>query len=119
LQQSLAAAATGVVLGYLAVKSGSLLPGVLYHGVHNTLTVLIGRLTPDAFESQPALRLIFEPGGEAGQVVYRWSAALVAAALAACLLWWLKCLPYQRSTEERLQEALDRQPRVAPAQSAA
>src|SRR5439155_9671023 len=44
LQQSLGAAVIGAVIGYIAVKSGSLLPGILYHGVHNSLSVLIGRL---------------------------------------------------------------------------
>ena len=43
LQQSLAAGAVGIVIGYLAVKTGSLWPGVLYHFVHNSLSVLLGR----------------------------------------------------------------------------
>jgi sodium transport system permease protein len=115
LQQSLGAAVVGLVIGYIAVKTGSLLPGVLYHGVHNSLSLLIGRLTPDVVESNLFLRVLFEPGSEAGQVIYRWQSAVIAAALAAGLLWWLKTLPHQRLAEERLQEALDSQPAAAPA----
>jgi sodium transport system permease protein len=119
LQQSLGAAVIGIVIGYIAVKSGSLLPGILYHGVHNGLSVLIGRLTPDLVDANPLLRLIFETGAEPGQVIYRWPAVLLAAGVAACILWWLKSLPYRRSAEERLQEALDSQHAAAPVHSVA
>jgi sodium transport system permease protein len=119
LQQSLGAAVIGVVIGYVAVKSGSLLPGMLYHGIHNGLSVLIGRITPDTIGSQPLLRLVFEPGVEPGEVIYRWPAVFIAAGIAAGLLWWLKSLPYHRSAEERLLEALDSQPLAVPARSLA
>jgi sodium transport system permease protein len=119
LQQSLGAAAIGIVIGYIAVKTGSLLPGVLYHAVHNSLSVLIGRTTPDFVASQPLLRAIFEPGTDSGEVTYRWPALLAAAALSLVLLWWFKRLPHHRSAEERLQEALDHQPLASAIQSAA
>jgi sodium transport system permease protein len=119
LQQSLAACVVGIVIGYVAVKTGSLLPGVLYHLTHNGLSILLSRLTPDIIESQPLLRLAVEPGPEAGQFVYRVPFAITAALLAACLLWWLKSLPYTHSAEERLQEALDSQPVALPARSVA
>ena len=35
LQQSINACLLGIVLGYLAVRSGSLLPGVVFHFLHN------------------------------------------------------------------------------------
>lgn len=119
LQQSLAACVVGIVIGYVAVKTGSLLPGVLYHLTHNSLSVLIGRLTPDVFDSHPILRLAVEPGPEAGQFVYRVPFAVAAGLLAVCILWWLKSLPYTHSAEERLQEALDSQPAALPARSVA
>jgi sodium transport system permease protein len=119
LQQSLGATVIGIVIGYIAVKTGSLLPGVLYHGVHNSLSILIGRLTPEVVDSQPLLKAIFEPGSEPGEMIYRWPMVLVAAALALGLVWWLKRLPYHRSAEERLQEALDSQSAAVPARSLA
>jgi sodium transport system permease protein len=107
LQQSIGAAAIGVVIGYVAVKTGSLLPGVLYHAVHNGLSVSLGRLTPELVNSQPWLKLFFEPGTEADGLMYRWPVTAIAACLAIGIIWWLKRLPYQLSTEERLQEAME------------
>jgi sodium transport system permease protein len=118
LQQSLSACVIGVVIGYVAVKTGSLFPGVLYHFVHNSTSVLLARLTPDLLDTYPALKLVFAPGNESGQIVYSLPFTIAAALLALGLLWWFKSLPYHRSAEERLQEALDHQPRVVPAQTA-
>jgi hypothetical protein len=44
-----------------------------------------------------------------GEVMYSISATVVAALVAAGILWWLKSLPYHHTAEERLQEALDHQ----------
>jgi sodium transport system permease protein len=106
LQQSIGAAVIGVVIGYLAVKSGSLWPGVVYHAVHNGLSVSIGRLDPSAVESLPLLRAIFEAGKEPNELLYRGPAVFVALAVAAGLVWWLNRLPCQLSEEERLNEEL-------------
>src|SRR4029453_4523509 len=85
LQQSLGAAAIGIFIGYLAVKTGSLLPGVLYHAVHNGLSVMVGRITPDFIASQPLLRAILQPGADSGDMTYRWPAILAAACLSLAL----------------------------------
>jgi sodium transport system permease protein len=108
-QQSLAAFAVGVVIGYIAVKTGSLWPGVLYHCMHNGLSLVQSRVTVDAAVEHPLLRHILVKGPEEGQLIYSWPATIVAALLAAGILWWFKSLPYRRSAEERLQEALDHQ----------
>ena len=39
LQQSISAALVGIVIGYVAVQTGSLLPGIVFHLVYNTLGV--------------------------------------------------------------------------------
>ena len=109
LQQSLAACVVGIVIGYVAVKTGSLWPGVLYHFVHNSLSVLLARITPDLLESYPLLKLVFAPGDEPGSYFYRVPFTVAAALLGLALLWWFKSLPYHRSAEESLQEALDHQ----------
>ena len=83
LQQSIGATVIGIVIGYVAVKTGSLLPGMVYHAVHNGLSVMLGRITPEVMESQPLLRLVLEPGTEAGEFIYRWPVAMVAVAVAA------------------------------------
>ena len=38
-QQSLIACLVGMVIGFLAIQSGSLLPGVLFHVVHNSMAL--------------------------------------------------------------------------------
>lgn len=119
LQQSLSACVVGIVIGYVVVKTGSLWPGVLYHFVHNGLSVLLGRVTPELLDAHASLRLIFELDGAESPAVYRLPLAVAAALLAAALLWWLKSLPYRRFAEERLQEALDHQPVAVPARSVA
>lgn len=102
LQQSIGAAVIGVVIGYVAIQSGSLLPGVAYHAVHNGLSVLIGRLGVETVESQPVLRLIFEPGQDAGELLYRGPVLIFAAAIAAGLVWWLTRLPSEASRKPRV-----------------
>jgi sodium transport system permease protein len=119
LQQSLAACVVGLVLGYIAVKTGSLLPAMLYHFTHNSTTVLLGRVTPGALEAQGGLAALLEAAPEGGHVTYRLPVLLAGAVLAAAVLWWFKSLPYHRSEEERLQEALDNQPTALPARSVA
>jgi len=43
-----------MVLGLLALRSGSILPGVLFHFVNNAMGVLAERIPPETFESGPA-----------------------------------------------------------------
>jgi len=109
LQQSLSACAVGIVIGYVVVKTGSLWPGVLFHFTHNGLSVLQARITPELHESQPLLQFLFGPGLADGSLLYSVQATLTCGLLGLGVLWWLKSLPYHRSAEERLQEALDHQ----------
>jgi sodium transport system permease protein len=109
LQQSLAACAVGVVIGYVAVKTGSLWPGVLFHMTHNGLSVLHTRLTTELHESQPLLRLLLVADEQTGELHYSIAASVVLGLLAAGMFWWFKSLPYHASAEERLQDALDHQ----------
>ncbi len=109
LQQSLSACVVGIVIGYVVVKTGSLWPGVLFHFTHNSLSVLQARLTPDLDHAQPLMRWLFVRGFEEGSLVYSLQATFVFGAISLAVLWWLRSLPYHRSAEERLQEALDHQ----------
>ena len=52
LQQKIVAAVVGVVIGYLAVQTGSLWPGVVFHAIHNSLQLLIQRWA-GAVEADP------------------------------------------------------------------
>lgn len=109
LQQSLATAIVGTVIGYVVVKTGSILPGMLYHFCHNSLSVLQARITPDVVESWPILKTVFVPAEGSEAFVYSVPATVVLISAGVGIALWLKSLPYHRSAEERLQEALDHQ----------
>ena len=105
-QQSLVASLVGAVIGYLAVQSGSLLPGIVYHMLHNGLALASSRVNADAIDAAPWLGLLYEQvEGEA--YLFRWPVVALAGLLAVCVLYWLHHQPYRKSPEERLQEAID------------
>jgi sodium transport system permease protein len=109
LQQSLAAAVLGVVLGYLAVQSGSLLPGVLYHATHNSLSVVAGRITPELIDRHSWLDWLFRPtSSETLSYVYSWPVVVAGGVVGIAILIWFRSLPYMRSREESLREAVVR-----------
>jgi len=109
LQQSLTAAALGVVIGYLAVQTGSLLPCILFHLTYNAMAVLIGRLTPELMAEHPSLALLFQQAGEGPKYSYSVFAIAYGAALTLALLLWFRGLPHRLTKEECLQRVLDHQ----------
>ena len=106
LQQSIGAALVGIVLGFLAVQCGSLLPPILYHMLHNGLALGLSRVTPEMLEKWPVLRLLYVDAD--GTLVYRWPVVVVGAIVAASVLYWLHRRPYVRTAEERLEESIER-----------
>jgi sodium transport system permease protein len=106
-QQSLVASIVGMLIGYLAIQTGSLLPGVAYHFVHNSLALLTVELTGAWRDKVPALRWIVSDG-ETG-FAFTWPAMLLGTAVAILALAWFHALPYRRSDEEVLQDAIDHQ----------
>lgn len=111
LQQSISATVVGMVIGYIAIKTGSLLPAVLYHFTHNTLTLLMSRIDAATVESHPALQLVFRRFEDRGQVAWMYDPmfAAIAFTLATAIALWYKSLPYRRTREEDLQQALSEQ----------
>ncbi len=107
LQQSLSAVALGMVLGFLAIQTGSLLPCMAFHFVYNTLSLLSSRVTPALLESQPALRFIFQPTRDG--CIYSTAMVALGGLVTILLLFWFRQLPYRLSDEERLRYALKEQ----------
>ncbi len=113
LQQSLTASVVGMVLGYLAIQTGSLLPCILFHGVHNSLSLVLAFSVPAWIERYPNLRVVF-PEGESG-TIYHWSVIAIGLVLACGILRWFQQLSYEQTAEESLQQALDHQTASLPA----
>jgi sodium transport system permease protein len=103
-QQSLVAALVGLVIGYLAVQSGSLLPAICYHAVHNGLALFSRELAAHAAKTPLLGWLVSHTPG--GSCVYNWPTVLGGFLVAGAVLSWLHRLPYARTSEERLQEAI-------------
>ena len=105
LQQQIAAAAVGMVLGYLAVQTGSLLVCMVFHAMYNGLALAIGEFSQHANGHllDPRWSWMFQGNGD----FQPWVLALSVMGTIAVLVW-LHRLPYQRTKEEQLQEARER-----------
>ena len=87
LQQSLLACLLGTILGFLAVQSGSILPGIVFHVVHNALALASTRITPEMVPDVPALRTLVTPL-DGGGCLFAWPVALAGGLAATLLLVW-------------------------------
>lgn len=113
LQQSIVACLVGFVIGYVAVQTGSILPGMLYHILHNAMALLAARVTPQAFVESPLLPWLAKQPEDCG-VSYNAPTIVIGALLAAGVLMWFRGLPFRPTPEEALQEAIDRHAAPAP-----
>ncbi len=136
LQQSLLATVMGLVLGYLAIQTGSIGPSIVFHLSHNGLSLLVGSLDPAAVDKHPALVWLgswnnpaaaafghalcallesiawLRAGSAETGLEYRLPVAAVGALAAAALLLWLRKLPYARTPEEAQHELLEARSRA-------
>lgn len=97
-QQVFNATLLGIVLGLIAIRSGSILPCILFHILWNTLAVIHGRLG-----ALPAAKTWGEHAigrhlisVEAGQISYTWLTLLLAGIAA---VWALRYLVRQENSE--------------------
>ncbi len=80
LQQSLNAFAIGLLLGYVAVRSGSLIPTIVMHILHNGITVLVANFAAE----EPLSKLMTRYDG---QLMYDPIVAVAGFVVAAGLLY--------------------------------
>jgi sodium transport system permease protein len=84
-QQSLIASLVGTVIAYIAVQTGSILPGILYHATHNSLLLLASH----AVERGEGESLYYRVGQDFG---YHWWVVLAGLAVGCgllCYFWRL------------------------------
>ncbi len=96
LQQSIMACLVGVVIGYLAVQSNSIFPGMLFHAVNNSLAVIVGRW--------PLLGDLL--ARDAGHAVRFWILTAIGTLAAALVLYGFHRMPWRQSEEEERREAI-------------
>jgi sodium transport system permease protein len=109
LQQSISAFAVGVVIGYVAVQTGSLLPGIMFHFAYNSLSLVMALRAPALLDQHPAWGELYSVGSEG--LTYQLPAVMISVLLTAAILSWFRTLPFEVSAEEALREALDHQSR--------
>jgi sodium transport system permease protein len=107
LHQKINAAAMGLIIGYIAVQTGSLWPGVLLHAVNNALALCIPELAQRA-EANPHSLVGIALGGEE-PLLYHPATVVVCAAGTLAILWTLHGVNYRRTAEEQLEETRQRQ----------
>ena len=78
----------GLVLGLLVTRSGSLLPGVLFHGLHNALLVTVA-----SFDQQFAASGQEPPAWLTENGLYSWPVVAVSAAAGLVLLVLVSRVP--------------------------
>jgi sodium transport system permease protein len=107
LQQSILASLTGAIIGYIAIQSSSIFPGMLYHFVHNALPLLLLYYGSSVLEGVPGLRYLGQLTPEG--FVFDMKVAIVCAVLVAVILRWFHRLPHHRTAEEVLHDAIKQQ----------
>lgn len=108
LQQSIATFILGLAIGFVAVRTGSLINAILFHVTYNSLALLLGLEVRQHMDTSPALAkiLVETPFG----LEYRSLVVLTSGLVATLLLLWFHRLPAPKSDEELLRQALDEAP---------
>jgi sodium transport system permease protein len=104
LQQSIVACVVGVIIGYVAVQTGSIFPAMVFHFTHNALLLVVMQ-----FQNTEALHKITKPLADGTEFIYDWWLVGLGAVVAAALLVRFAGLTYRKTEEETLQEAIEHQ----------
>ncbi|MBX3427693.1 MAG: CPBP family intramembrane metalloprotease [Pirellulales bacterium] len=116
LQQKITAAVIGLAIGFLAVQSGRLWTCMAFHATHNGLQLLAAKLSePDAVTESSFLFRFYQ--GDA-PLVSDPAILAICGLVAMTILWGFHWIGYQRTDEERLQEARERHGTLAPSEAA-
>ena len=81
LQQSIAAFAIGMLIGYIAIQTNSIFPCMLYHLIHNSLPLVVANWISES----NGIRGLVEVRNES--LFYGWPLVSVCIAAAIVILW--------------------------------
>jgi sodium transport system permease protein len=114
VQQSLAAMVVGVVIGLVAVQTGSIVPCIVFHATYNSLSLLpamllISPASSEALARVPFLKALYDPARAAqGMGPYHWSVVAAGGLASVAILWWFGRLEHPWTEEERLARDRER-----------
>jgi sodium transport system permease protein len=114
--QSIVACLMGLVLGYLAVQTGSLLTSSVFHFIHNSIPLAMSYLL-ESHSNGPAWNWLVAESNDM-PYAFPWPISVAGCLVAAALLYCFHRLPYDRTSEEALQDALDHERQTSPAATA-
>ncbi|MDX1962798.1 MAG: ABC transporter permease [Pirellulales bacterium] len=106
IQQSLSAMILGVVLGYIAVKSNSILPSFTFHALHNALGFFVATA---AAQQAPWLEWMLVRGttaDQSGTFTFTPAITILALLISGVILAWFGRLPQERTEEETVWDAI-------------
>ena len=105
IQQSIMATLSGILLGFIAIQAGSILPGIVYHACNNAIPLSMLALQRDSKEL-PTWMTWLGTAVEGQAFTFHWYIVAIGAALSAVIIYSLHKLPYLRTREEVLHETL-------------
>ena len=104
IQQSIMTCMIGIILGYLAIQSGSLLTTIVYHMTHNSLALATTLITAELLQRWPIMKTLVRSTGQ--ELTYQTPAIVIGLVLGIVVLGWFYHLKPGQTEEERLQEAI-------------
>ncbi|MGC3969979.1 MAG: CPBP family intramembrane metalloprotease [Pirellulales bacterium] len=107
MQQAISAGLLGLVIGYIAVQSGSIFPGMAFHAVHNGAAILLTSAVEQYVIPDQHWKWVAEKN-PSGFIGIGYNPLIIAGGIviAGGILRWFSRLPHPLSYEEELQEAI-------------
>lgn len=110
LQQSIPATIFGLMIGFIAVQTRSILPAILFHATHNSLVFAQGMIVNETLDDVLPLKfLVSHVTDTPGDAEYQPILVGLCALGAFLIVGLLARMPAELSAEERRQAALDHQ----------
>ena len=108
VQQAVAAAIVGLVIGYLAVQTGSIFPGMLFHATHNIAALLLTSWVAERTEAHREWSWIAEFDPNAATPTFAYHPLIVVGGIVAAgaILRRFARLQHALSYEEELAETI-------------
>lgn len=88
LQQSIVTFFVGCMLGFIAVRANSIIPCILYHFVHNSLSVGIAMVNEEVISTYPLLKCLLSKSASGGYEYWIWPASIMTICGALLILWF-------------------------------